>query len=221
MNRFFDLHITVQWILALLMLMMLFSIFMFWIKLLANHLVVLPLIILMPTLVQFFAAPMAKLVGIHTYLSPMLFVNNATNKKYEIHNGTPFDYLLVMSKTRMGIGFRNMMLSYFLDGLLKIIEEIEAGELPESVIVQGNSYFFNARTASKLGFEVSETSISVRINLLVNYFDLTWMYSLSRGCLSFPKIADVKTGEITGTRLVMNKEKLIRLNSFLSEHIQD
>ena len=221
MNRFFDLHITVQWMLALLMLLMLFSIFMLWIKLLGDHLVVLPLIILVPTLVQFFAAPMAKLVGIHTYLSPMLFVINATNKKYEIHNGTPFDYLLVMSKTRMGIDFRNKMLSYFLDGLLKIVEKIEAGELPESLIVQGNSYFFNARTASKLGFDLSETSISVRINLLVNYVDLTWMYSLSRGRLSFPKIEDVKTGEITGTRLVMNKEKLIRLNSFLSKNIQD
>lgn len=221
MNRFFDLHITVQWMLALLMLLMLFSIFMLWIKLLADHLVVLPLIILVPTLVQFFAAPMAKLVGIHTYLSPMLFVNNATNKKYEIHNGTPFDYLLVMSKTRMGIGFRNKMLSYFLDGLLKIVEKIEAGELPESLIVQGNSYFFNDRTASNLGFDLSETSISVRINLLVNYVDLTWMYSLSRGSLSFPKIGDVKTGEITGSRLVMNKEKLIRLNSFMNKNIQD
>ena len=193
---------------------------MLWIKLLASHLLVLPLIVLVPTLVQFFAAPMAKLAGIHTYLSPMLFVNNATNKKYEIHNGTPFDYLLVMSKTRMGIGFRNAMLSYFLDGLLKIVEEIEASELPESVIVQGNSYFFNARTASKLGFDLSETSISVRINLLINYIDLTWMYSLSRGRLSFPRIADVKTGEITGTRLVMNKKKLIRLNSFLSKNIR-
>ena len=203
------------------MLLMLFSIFMLWIKLLADHLVVLPLIILVPTLVQFFAAPMAKLVGIHTYLSPMLFVNNATNKKYEIHNGTPFDYLLVMSKTRMGIGFRNKMLSYFLDGLLKIVEKIEAGELPESLIVQGNSYFFNDRTASNLGFDLSETSISVRINLLVNYVDLTWMYSLSRGRLSFPKIEDVKTGEITGSRLVINKEKLIRLNSFLNKNIQD
>lgn len=221
MNRFFDLHITVQWILALLMLLMLFSIFMLWIKLLADHLVVLPLIILVPTLVQFFAAPMAKLVGIHTYLSPMLFVNNATNKKYEIHNGTPFDYLLVMSKTRMGIGFRNVMLSYFFDGLLKIVEKIEAGELPESLIVQGNSYFFNARTASKLDFDLSETSISVKINLLVNYVDLTWMYSLSRGRLSFPKIADVKTAEITGTRLVMNKDKLIRLNFYMSKNIQD
>lgn len=220
-NRFFDLHITVQWTLALLMLLMLFSIFMLWLKLLADHLVVLPLIILVPTLVQFFAAPMAKLVGIHTYLSPMLFINNATNKKYEIHNGTPFDYLLVMSKTRMGIGFRNKMLSYFLDGLLKIVEKIEVGELPESLIVQGNSYFFNDRTASNLGFDLSETSISVRINLLVNYVDLTWMYSLSRGRLSFPKIEDVKTGEITGSRLVMNKEKLIRLNSFLNKNIQD
>jgi len=221
MNKFFDQHITVQWILALLMLLMLFSIFILWIKLLADHLIVLPLIILVPTLVQFFAAPMAKLVGIHTYLSPMLFVNNATNKKYEIHNGTPFDYLLVMTKTRMGIGFRKQMLSYFLDGLLRIVERIEATELPESVIIQGNSYFFNARTASKLGFDLSETSIAVRINLLVNYFDLTWMYSLSRGRLSFPKIKDVKTGEITGTCLVMNKDKLIRLNSFLSKNIQD
>ncbi|MGI9200360.1 MAG: hypothetical protein ACR2QL_04835 [Woeseiaceae bacterium] len=221
MNKFFDQHITVQWVLALLMLLMLFSIFILWIKLLPDHLVALPLIILVPTLVQFFAAPMAKLVGIHTYLSPMLFVNNASNKKYEIHSGTPFDYLLVMKKTRMGTRFRKQMLSYFLDGLLGIVERIEATELPESVIVQGNSYFFNVRTASKLGFDLSEPSIAVRINLLVNYFDLTWMYSLSQARISFPKISEVKTAEITGSRLVMNKHKLIRLNSFLNKNDPD
>ena len=221
MNKFFDQHITVQWILALLMLLMLFSIFILWMKLLSDHLIALPLIILLPTLVQFFSAPMAKLVGIHTYLSPMLFVNNATNKKYEIHNGTPFDYLLVMRKTRRGIRFRKQMLSYFLDGLLGIVERIEATELPESVVIQGNSYFFSAKTASKLGFDLSETSIAVRINLLVNYFDLTWMYSLSKGQISFPKINEVKTAEITGSCLVMNKHKLIRLNSFLNKSDPD
>jgi len=221
MNKFFEQHITVQWTLALLMLLMLFSILIVWMKLLSDHLIVLPLIILVPTAVQFFAAPMAKLVGMHTYLSPMLFVNNATNTKYEIHNGTPFDYLLVMTKTKMGNGFRKQMLSYFLDGLLRIVERIEAAELPESVIIQGNSYFFNARTASKLGFSLAETNIAVRINLLVNYFDLTWMYSLSRGRISFPKIQDVKTVEITGSCLVMNKHKLTRLNSFLSKNIKN
>jgi hypothetical protein len=164
---------------------------------------------------------MAKLVGIHTYLSPMLFVNNATNKKYEIHNGTPFDYLLVMRKTRRGIRFRKQMLSYFFDGLLGIVERIEATELPESVIIQGNSYFFSAGTASKLGFDLSETSIAVRINLFVNYFDLIWMYSLSQGRISFPRIDDVKTAEITGSCLVMNKYKLIRLNSFLNKNDPD
>ena len=113
------------------------------------------------------------------------------------------------------------MLSYFLDGLLGIVERIEATELPESVIVQGNSYFFSAKTASKLGFDLSETSIAVRINLLVNYFDLTWMYSLAQGRIAFPKISDVKTAEITGSCLVMNKHKLIRLKSFLNKNDPD
>ena len=221
MNRFFDQHITVQWILAVLMLLMLFSIFILWMELLPDNLIALPLIIFVPTLVQFFSAPMAKLVGIHTYLSPMLFVSNATNKKFEIHSGTPFDYFLVMRKTRRGIRFRKQMLSFFLDGLLRIVERIEASELPESVIIQGNSYFFSGRTARKLGFSLSETSIGVKINLLVNYFDLTWMYSLSQGRISFPKINSVKTAEITGSCLVMNKHELIRLSSFLNKNDPD
>jgi hypothetical protein len=113
------------------------------------------------------------------------------------------------------------MLSYFLEGLLRIVERIEATELPKSVIIQGNSYFFSGKTASKLGFSLSETNIAVRINLLVNYFDLTWMYSLSQGRIAFPKIGDVKTAEITGSCLVMNKHKLIRLNSFLNKNDPD
>ena len=198
------------------MLLILFAIFIFWMKVFAGSLVVYLLIFLSPSLIQFFATPIAKLVGLYKYLSPMLFAYAANDKLYEIHNGTSFDYLMVMTAANAGPKFKKQMLNYYLDGLLKIVEKIEGNELPESVVIRGSSYFFSDRTAKKLGFTLLEGSLATKINLFVNYLDLIWMYSLSRGRLSFPSLRNIKAGEITGQQLVLSKNKLLKMNSLVN-----
>ncbi len=174
------------------------------------------LILIVPSSIQFFGAPIAKLSGLHKYLSPMLLVNSANDKKYEIHNGTTFDYLMVMNNVKSGPEFSKKMLVYYLEGLLKIIEKIETNELSENVLIQGSSYFFNERTAKKLGFKLSKTNVAIKINMLVNYLDLIWMYSLSQGRLTFPNLINMQTVSVKGKYLVMNKTKLNELRLFLS-----
>jgi hypothetical protein len=201
---------------ALLMLCVPFAIFILMMKIHHEYVIAYLLILIVPSSIQFFGAPIIKLLGVHKYLSPMLLVNSASDEKYEIHNGTTFDYLMVMNNVKSGPEFSKKMLVYYLDGLLKIVEKIETNKLPENVLIQGSSYFFNDRTAKKLGFKLSKTNVAIKINMLVNYLDLIWMYSLSQGRLTFPNVINMQTASVTGKHLIMNKAKLNDLSLFLS-----
>ena len=54
-----------------------------------------------------------------------------------------------------------------------------------------------------------------KFNILINYLDLTWMYSLANGKLSFPNLNNIKNARITGQDLVKGKPKLEKLYIYL------
>lgn len=151
----------------------------------------------------------------------MLLVIAPRKKKYDIHNGTNFDYLFTMKGLKPGAEVKNVMLKNYMMGLLEIIQRIESGKLPDTVIVRGSSYFFSERTAKRMGFEVSKTGWFEKFNLLVNFIDLTWTYSFANGKLSFPNLKNIKTAKITGKNLVANKAYFERVNSFLSAKLNE
>jgi hypothetical protein len=94
---------------------------------------------------------------------------------------------------------------------LHLISQIENKQIPESVTIVGTSYFFNDRTLHKLGFQIEKASTFYRANLFLNFIDLTWMYSLSRGKFSIPSIWDAKKASIKGCALVGQKNNLAAL----------
>ena len=121
----------------------------------------------------------------------------------------------------MGIDSRNRILLYHLEGLLNIITKVENGQVPKTVVVSGTSYFFNEKTVNRLGFEYENPSLFYRINFLVNFIDLTWMYSLSQEKSSIPKVWKAKKAIVTASNLLNRKELLMELHRKIAVRISD
>lgn len=215
MNKFYQKTKAFQWTIALLLLVFVFVISAGWFTLIKESFFYFFLLFLFGPVVQFALTPFLTLIGNYKYLSPMLLVYNPSNIKYDLHNGTSFDYLLVLKGHRTGRALKSKILEYYLEGLLKLVSEIENGNLSKELQITGSSYFFSDRSTKNLGFELSDASLAEKVNIIFNYLDLTWMYSIANGKLSFPDLKNVKNAKIKGKTLVQSKPKLEKLYSHL------
>ena len=157
---------------------------------------------------QFLFTPLFKLTGGYTYYSPMLLGYMANDKQIDLHSGTSFDHLFVLRNFKSGTPLRNRIMMYHLEGLLNLIQFIEDKRIPASVNIVGTSYFFNDRTLNNLGFQIEKASLFYRTNLFINFIDLFWMDSLSKGKVAIPELWDAKKASIKGDTLMAQKSKL-------------
>jgi hypothetical protein len=206
MNDFYKQPKTLQWIEAILLLLIGLLPALSIIEKGYTHPIFYLLFIIYVPIAQFAFTPLFRLIGVYKYYSPMLLGYMANDHQIDLHSGGSFDYLFVMRKSRAGMEVRTKLLSHQLEGLLKIIELIENKSIPETVHIVGTSYFFNKRTLTKMGFEIVNPSLIYRLNLFINFLDLIWMYSLSQRKLSIPKLWNAKKASISGAKLIESKK---------------
>ena len=208
MNEFYKQPKILQWIEAILLLIFGFLPALSIIENGYSNAIYYLLFIIYVPVGQFAFTPIFKLIGVYKYYSPMLLGFMANDHQIHLHSGGSFDYLFVMRKYRAGIEIRTKLLIYHIEGLIKIIKLIENKSIPKTVNIVGTSYFFNDRTLSKMGFDIVNPSLFYRLNLFINFIDLSWMYSLSKGKLSIPKLWNAKKASISGAKLVESKKAI-------------
>lgn len=216
MNDFYKQPKLWQWVEAILLLLVGFYPAIVMIEAAYAHPLFYLLFLVYVPFGQFATAPFFRLTGVYKYYSPMLIGYMANDTQIDLHSGGSFDYLFVMRKYKAGTAFRNRLLMYHLEGLLHIVQQIESNAIPRTVTIIGTSYFFNSRTLNKLGFEEKAPSLFYRLNLFVNFIDLVWMYSLSQGTFSIPKLWNAKKAHISGDKLVASKDRIEALYRKLS-----
>ncbi|MBK7234061.1 MAG: hypothetical protein IPH93_17800 [Saprospiraceae bacterium] len=205
MNNFYKQPKLIQWIEAILLLIIGFLPALVIIEKGNSEPLFYLLFLIYIPIGQFAATPFFTLVSIYKYYSPMLLGYMPNDKQIDLHSGS-FYYLFVMRKWKSGIELRNRLLIYHLEGLINLIQLIENKSIPATVNIVGTSYFFNNKTLHKMGFEILNPSLFYRLNLFVNFIDLIWMYSLSQRKWSIPKLWNAKKASISGTKLIESKK---------------
>ncbi len=221
MNRFYTLPKIILWIISILLAffggMPLTFTTMFSIEFNILFLLIFPVTL---PLAVFSLTPFMRISGYYVYYSPML-LGIKSKKKLDLHNGTTFDYLLNMKLKDKGIKARYKILAYYLEGLLKIINEIEIGKINNSISIEGTSYFFSDTTAKRLGFTLRKPLFHYYFNFIFNFIDLTLMYSYSKGRFTIPRIFHIKRAVITPSELCAQKVNLRTLLNTLNKRIYE
>lgn len=207
MKGFYELPKFAQWIIAVVMMMIGLGV-TFPIIGHTYGLIMLPLL---APLLNLISVPFLRLIGYYKYLNPYVISTVQTDKQYDLHNVFTFDYLVNFNWSDRGRYVQRVLLGNYFKALLTIIERIENKQLSPEVKVIGNSYFFNNRTAEKLGFTISDASLFLKLNSILQFIELTYLYSFSKGKWAMPKFWNVKRAEISGKDLVDKKELLEKL----------
>jgi len=189
----------------------------FWLKLIAISLWYLLLFPFIFSLVQFCLTPLLRGLGIFHYYSHFLMANTSDTSLIDLHTGTTFDFVLHFSINDSGSRSRNFIIIEILNGLLRIIHEIENGTIHANQKIVAAPYFVSQRTIYKFGFKEKEPSFLDRIFIIGSFFDILLMYAFTRTKITLPEVWKVKTVEISAWQLAAKKGYLVNLKERLKE----
>ena len=216
MKRFNTIRPIYQWTISIVFSILLILLLGWWIQVVSSNKFLCLLIFGMVPIIQFLITPLLTCLKLYHYYSPMV-VSFGNNKVIDLHNGTSFDYLMDMRNVKPGIDWKRKMLIHYLKAFIAIINKMETGQMDKSITVRGSSYFISNRSAEKIGFTIHKAAFAEKINIVLNYFDLIWMYSLANGAIMLPNLKDIKTVKIDGESLIKKKGDITTLLDYLNK----
>ncbi len=159
-------------------------------------------------------AKLNNLLGFYKYYSKLLIgVNNKKKNLLILHNTTLLDYVFLYFNYRKQEKriTSKLVLSYFLKGLLEIINQVEKNIISENTVIIGTSYFFNERNMNKLGFTIIKLKKYYYFKFIMSYLNIILKHLLIKHNYSFPNIFRIKTAVITANKLVENKSNIKKI----------
>jgi hypothetical protein len=163
---------------------------------------------------SFVIAPLIRLGFLFRYYSKILLVQFPTKKVYDLHLVNNFDLIMFARKKSNA---KQMIFLEIVEGLLNICEEIEQGKLPRKLKVQAVTFFMNARTFRKLGFQKVRFAPQYAILYFFDYIGiLISNYFISKK-FRLVNIIQTSKASMTGEDLIQNKVNLERLKQKLSK----
>ncbi len=163
--------------------------------------------------------PILTLLKVADYKSELLFITKDASKNYDIHFGSLFDCILSGLFSSKRGGFKDLMLYFLVDGMLKIIQDVEGGKIEKEAEIRGSSYFFNTKTAAKFGFESIQLKWSHKYILYLNYLEMLLVFSFSKGRFAHPNIEDFISVKTTGAQLMEHKVYIETLHKILKSKV--
>jgi len=188
----------------------------FWLKLVAISLWYLLLFPAIFSLVQFCLTPLLRGLGIFYYYSPFLMANTSDTSTLDLHTGTTFDFVLHFSLRDRGSRSKSLIITEILNGLLRIIHDIENGSIDRNKKIIAAPYFVSKRTIKKFGFREEKPAFLDRVFLLGSFFDILLMYVFTRSKFTLPEVWNVKTVKLSAWQLAAKKDYLMKLKEQFS-----
>lgn len=160
----------------------------------------------------FFLAPLLRYSGAFQYYSPYLIVTQAGKGRLELHGATPWDYLWLFRWRDRGRSAVRRILLWYVEGLLALARDLEAGRLPGVVSVSATSYLFSRHTAQRFGFAVEERR-SLAWGGLLTLPTQVVTYSFARGRWALPPLSKSKRATLSSSDLcaqIPHLERVLR-----------
>jgi hypothetical protein len=163
----------------------------------------------------FLLAPWFRLTGVLRYYSPYLIVTRAGGGSLHLHGATPFDYVLLFRWGDRGRPAVRRIMLWYVEGLIALGREMEAGCFPPGTRIAATSYIFSARTARRHGFEVAEGP-RFALGGWLTYPTQMLTYSFAQGRWACPPLHRARRATIDGAGLCSQIGRLEGLRKRLS-----
>jgi hypothetical protein len=152
-------------------------------------------------LLRYLSSPILKASGFYKYYSQMFCTMPYGKKALEIHIGTSWDFFRLQKVNP------SILLLHLAEGLYRLCDEIERGNIHPETLIRANLYYFSDATVQKFGFASRRPNVFEWLVFSLNYIELCVMLSISYRKLARVKFENLMVVEGKAKSLVVYKHR--------------